>query len=105
MPNRVEVYDLMTFDEKTKVGKAFWFVCPGCGQGHRYVTRTDGGSPSWEFSGTPESPTFSPSLIYRWGDNGNRQICHFFVKDGRIEFQSDCTHSMKGRTVELPEIS
>ena len=60
MPHRVEIYDLMTFDEKTKVGTAYWFVCPGCGQGHRYVNRTDGGSPSWEYSGTPESPTFSP---------------------------------------------
>jgi len=102
MPHRVEIYDLMTFDEKTKVGTAYWFVCPGCGQGHRYVNRTDGGSPSWEYSGTPESPTFSPSLLCQWGDS---QVCHFYVRDGNIEFLADSTHSLKGKTVPLSELS
>jgi hypothetical protein len=31
-------------------------------------------------------------------------LCHSFVRDGRIEFLSDCTHSLAGQTVELPEI-
>lgn len=30
-------------------------------------------------------------------------VCHSFVRDGRIEFLSDCTHALAGQTVELSE--
>jgi hypothetical protein len=30
-------------------------------------------------------------------------VCHSFVKEGMIEFLSDCTHDMKNKTVELPD--
>jgi hypothetical protein len=30
-------------------------------------------------------------------------ICHSFVRDGRIEFLSDCTHRLAGQTVDLPD--
>ncbi len=29
--------------------------------------------------------------------------CHSFVTDGCIQFLGDCTHSLAGRTVELPD--
>lgn len=28
-------------------------------------------------------------------------ICHSFVRNGKIEFLSDCTHELAGKTVEL----
>jgi hypothetical protein len=31
-------------------------------------------------------------------------VCHSWVTNGRIQFLSDCTHSLKDQTVELPEI-
>jgi hypothetical protein len=30
-------------------------------------------------------------------------ICHSFVTDGRIQFLNDCTHSLAGQTVDLPD--
>ena len=30
-------------------------------------------------------------------------VCHSFVTDGRIQFLGDCTHSLAGQTVDLPE--
>lgn len=29
--------------------------------------------------------------------------CHSFVTDGRIQFLGDCTHSLAGQTVDLPD--
>lgn len=31
-------------------------------------------------------------------------LCHSFVVDGRIQFLSDCSHSLAGQTVDLPEL-
>ena len=30
-------------------------------------------------------------------------ICHSFVKDGQIQFLSDCSHELAGQTVPLPD--
>jgi hypothetical protein len=29
--------------------------------------------------------------------------CHSFIKEGMIEFQTDCKHELAGKTVHLPE--
>jgi len=84
------------------------------------------GACQWGFNGNLDRPTFSPSILSRSGHyaNGHAEcwcnmadrmpsesnhpewcyICHSFVRDGRIEFLSDCTHAFAGQTVELPEI-
>ncbi len=31
-------------------------------------------------------------------------VCHSFVRAGRIQFLDDCTHRLKGETVELPDL-
>ena len=59
------------------------------------------GRPHWEWNGSLDKPTFSPSLLV---DAGQRFLCHSFIRDGRIEFLNDCTHELKGQTVDLPEI-
>ncbi|MEN6386225.1 MAG: DUF6527 family protein [Phycisphaerales bacterium] len=88
---------------------AILFDCPGCGYLHMvWVKQPEGGSyPIWEFNGDSENPTISPSILV----NGNVPInpphthrCHSFVRDGKIQFLSDCTHSLAGQTVELPNI-
>lgn len=30
-------------------------------------------------------------------------ICHLFIKEGKIEYLSDCTHSLAGTTIDLPD--
>lgn len=31
------------------------------------------------------------------------RVCHSFVRDGKIEFLSDCTHRLAGQTVEMED--
>lgn len=94
---------------------AFW--CPGCDEAHVIVPTI------WAWDGNVEAPTFSPSVLVRSGHHidgkhpcwcdYNREhadapapfkcsVCHSFVRAGRIEFLSDCTHAMAGQTVPLP---
>jgi hypothetical protein len=48
-----------------------------------------------------EATTFSPSLLCNQHHAQSR--CHLFVRDGRIEFLSDCHHELAGKTVEIPD--
>lgn len=89
-------------DEKRTV----MFNCPGCGTFHGATTEGKNGSGAqWSFNGSEESPTLSPSLLVKWlrSDGSTVQgVCHSFVRNGSIEFLSDCTHSLAGQTVPLP---
>jgi hypothetical protein len=87
------------------------FECPGCNGGWHNIPT----SPKyyvnepirdvWEFNGDIESPTFSPSVLLhsQYSDKPD-YICHSFVRNGQIEFLSDCTHQFSGKTIPLPEI-
>lgn len=93
------------------------FYCPGCRCHHG--PRVEGVNP-WQWNGSLESPTFSPSILVRGTvpitDNEHARImagekiepkplvCHSFVREGRIEFLSDCTHELAGQTVEIPDL-
>lgn len=101
------------------------FMCPGCNEVHSIRCNTDVGV-VWSWNGSYESPTFNPSILVKgskltdkgskdleeWMKNGfpkqNERfdsvetICHSFVTDGKIQFLDDCTHNLKGQTVELP---
>ena len=68
--------------------------CPGCGMSHLFDDR-------WEFNDDLENPTFSPSMLAKWPPDN---VCHSFVRDGKIQFLNDCTHDLKGKTVELSEV-
>jgi hypothetical protein len=98
-------------------GLTFW--CPGCDEPHHVTS-------GWTFDGNADRPTFSPSVLvtsghYIAGHQGpcwcdyNREHadapapfkcyrCHTFVRGGRIEFLSDCTHALAGQTVDLPDL-
>lgn len=83
----------------------------------------------WKFNGDLERPTLTPSILERTGhychtppvpgncacDFQDRypgedpwewpcMVCHSFVRDGRIQFLSDCTHALAGQTVDLPDM-
>lgn len=81
-------------------GGGFMIFCPGCQCGHRFQVE---GTPRWDFNGDMEGPTFSPSYLVQW-DAGHPPVhhqCHSFVRDGQIQFLSDCTHALAGQTVPL----
>ena len=99
---------------------AFRFHCPGCDEDHAVRTAGDRPGPKWSFNGDIDAPTFEPSirvtgvqwptdeeeaLIERGETVETRPLCcHSFVRGGRIQFLSDCTHGLAGRVVDLPEI-
>lgn len=84
-----------------------WFYCPGCECAHRYqwhdgsvsAVPTPGIEPVWQWNGSIEQPSFTPSLVCR----GQRR-CHLFVTDGQIQFCGDSEHALAGQTVPLPPL-
>jgi len=103
-------------------GGRLLFFCPGCKEMHQ-VTIGEGDGPRWGFNGDYDRPTFSPSVLVRTGHycsgrDGKEcwctyeerfgepapfkcSVCHSFVRDGQIEFLSDCTHALAGKIVVL----
>lgn len=84
------------FGENGRGQRLIGFDCPACGYAHSFEV------PRWSFNGDFVKPTFSPSLRLL-GLNGNT-LCHLFVNEGRIEFCSDCPHSLAGKTIEMKPI-
>jgi hypothetical protein len=76
------------------------FFCPGCRDPHVIPTL---GKMGWKWNESCESPTFEPSILVHDGAV-RKAVCHSFVKNGRIEFLPDCTHALKGMTVDLPPV-
>lgn len=98
------------------------FGCPGCRDTHVIpVSEAHAPGRAWGFDGNAERPTFAPSIKiggmktkqdenWEWAGGWERDadgnpiplVCHSFVRAGRIEFLSDCTHELAGQTVDLP---
>ncbi len=81
----------------------YFFHCPGCGNDHGFTVgepRRGPDDPRWTWNGSLEKPTFAPSLLRNKDFPESR--CHSFVVDGKIQFQPDCWHELKGQTVDLP---
>lgn len=85
-------------------------------------------SSGWAFDGNYDAPTFTPSVLVRSGHHvpewepgdhcwctwnadaaarGEKpapfecSVCHLFVRAGQIQFLSDCTHPLAGKTVPM----
>lgn len=100
------------------------FYCPGCKRYHGIYTDKDR-PVHWDFNGNFEKPTFSPSILVKeghyidghkgecWCDYNKKHpddkapyscgICHSFVRDGKIQFLSDCTHELAGKIVDMED--
>ena len=104
-----------------RFSNGFVYWCPGCDEHHYVRTMANERSPGWTFNGDEASPTFSPSVKvtgkqcvivdHEWtgewvrGPDGKAldKCCHHFVRNGKIEYLSDCTHALRGMTIDLPE--
>ena len=105
-------------------GDQVCFWCPGCNEAHRITVHGQG--PKWNWNGSLDSPTFTPSVKVTNGHyvpdwNGGAcwctynaehpdapasfkcEVCHSLVADGKIQFLHDCTHKLAGQTVDIPD--
>ncbi len=98
-------------ERMTRYGERYVYYClecPACKISHAILTACqDQGPPVWEFNGDLERPTFYPAVLAPTHDEatGEVTICHFYVEDGRIRYLPDCTHSLVGQRVELPDLA
>lgn len=76
----------------------YGFHCPGCRSPQLIPTKKPEG---WDWNGSLDRPTFQPSILTK---RGERNICHSYVTDGKIQFLSDCTHEFAGQTLELRDV-
>lgn len=77
------------------------FHCPGCECGHTIPVT---GVRRWQWNGSLEKPSLIPSILVNRGSaNPTTPVCHSYVTNGQIQFLHDCTHSLAGKTVELPD--
>ncbi len=89
---------------------AHW--CPACKELHEIaVDRPFRNGARWTWDGNGAAPSFSPSMNIRVGPYpqsskkaGHVDVCHYFVRAGRIEYLGDCTHVMAGQTVDMPDL-
>lgn len=119
------LYYNMKLQEISNVPGTWVFYCPGCKQVHQIISSGEG-RPNWDFNGNKEFPTFRPSLLVRGGHHDpnhkgpecwctynekNKEKpapfscnrCHSFITDGKIQFLDDCSHELRGKTVDIPE--
>ena len=83
---------------------AYSFFCPGCQTTHVVWTDKNDNIPTWDFNGDIESPTVSPSIKVVMPIKDKENICHSFIRNGQIEYLNDCTHELRGKTIDLPNI-
>ncbi len=106
-------------------GLSYW--CQGC-KGHHMIRYGEGPGERWGWNGDVDAPTFTPSVLTTNGHYLNTHVpgarcwciynaeypeqahpftcqrCHTFIRNGMVEFLSDCTHEFAGQTLPLPDL-
>lgn len=77
-----------------------YYWCPGCKHAHSVPTQR------WSWNKSVESPTLSPSVRhFIKPQNGPEEtLCHYFLRDGILDYCGDCLHEFSGQRVPLQEI-
>lgn len=83
--------------ELTVDGMLFWH-CPGCKGNHGVPIE---GGHAWGWNKSLTSPTLSPSVLV-WAQDMTKR-CHFFIKEGKIVFLTDCFHEFAAKTVAMED--
>jgi hypothetical protein len=70
------------------------FFCPACNTSHGITLGRNG----WAWNENEDKPTFNPSLY-------SVKVIEMPLlrRDGRIEYLTDSTHDLRGKSVELPD--
>lgn len=76
------------------------FFCPACDAAHSVYAGIGG----WAFNGDFSRPTLTPSVLVNRDQAAPVPVCHSFVRDGRIEYLSDCTHALAGKVVDMVDV-
>lgn len=79
------------------------FYCEACEYHHGFNAYLPTG-PLWGFNNDLEKPTLEGSILVRSGNADGPTICHSFIRDGQIEYLTDCTHKLAGKTVPLTDV-
>jgi hypothetical protein len=85
------------------------FICPGCtemlgGSGlHMLPVNTNVKTPAWTWDGNLEAPTLDPSILTH-GRHETNDRCHSFLRAGVFEYLEDCTHTLAGQHVPMPDL-
>ncbi len=97
---------LYKVDDKRCGEPDYYFQCPGCDCDHGiWTSNRNGIGAVWSFNGDIEKPTVMPSIkvTYPTQEPHPNNICHSFIKDGKIQYLGDCTHKLANQTIELPD--
>lgn len=92
--------------DKPEYSDMLMFKCPACGETHVVsVGPKSYWNIRWQFNGDYDKPTINPSVLVTMNMINGKELerCHSFIRDGKIQFLSDCTHHLAGQTVELPD--
>lgn len=99
-----------------RAATSFMHWCPGCEELHPLPDK------GWTFNGDFERPTFTPSFKHtgvqtvkvngEWTGEWHRDaagkpipfVCHYILTDGILNFCGDCTHSLSGKSIPLPDL-
>lgn len=87
--------------ELSRDGTTVAYMCPGCK--HKHVVE----AARWNWNGSLDKPTLSPSVRHFYVHPKRKEevtTCHYYVRDGWIEFCSDCQHNLASQRVELAEL-
>ena len=77
------------------------YYCPGCQHDHAVPAKR------WNFNGNVDKPTLSPSVRHfiPAGEHGPEQTtCHYFVRNGVIQYCGDCQHDLAGKHVPMKDM-
>ena len=85
------------------------------------IKGTRDGTNCWTWNGDTEKPTLRPSVLTeateKITDDEYRRLmagekveprdfrCHTWVNDGQAQFLDDCSHALRGQTVDMLEVS
>jgi hypothetical protein len=78
------------------------FTCPACGYGHGFHLRGHPKGCVWNWNGSMDKPTFTPSLLVHECSKYPR--CHLILTNGIVHFCGDCGHDMAGKKVPLKPV-
>lgn len=91
---------MATIKWREKPGDYLSHTCPGCDEEHLIPMW---GDTPWAFNDDFEKPTLSPSVKHTINHRDEpSKVCHYFIKNGMIEYCGDSFHALAGQTVPLP---